>query len=159
MIRTALSDIAFPRGPHRRAVGTRNATEGRGEGPEAGGDAAADHHKLWRLVRSSSASYKLLSLASLAASLELSYHGYRNKGVLGKQRQNRSQVQGQSRLHRALTLPNEAIVTIYMRHLQNRGVERVKLTDIYKTLRIIPGTLFVGKINKSHVSRLLGVFF
>lgn len=45
---------------------------------------------------------------------------------------------------RALILPNEDIVTIYMRHLQNRSVERVKLTDLYKTFRIIPGTLFVG---------------
>lgn len=45
---------------------------------------------------------------------------------------------------RALTLPNEDIVKIYMRHLQNRGVERVKLTDIFETFRIIPGTLFVG---------------
>lgn len=64
--------------------------------------------------------------------------------VFLENRQNRSQVQGQSRLHRALTLPNEDIVTIYMRHLQNRGVERVKLTDIYKTFKIIPGTLLVG---------------
>lgn len=45
---------------------------------------------------------------------------------------------------RTLTLPNEDIVTIYMRHLQNRGVKRVKLTDIFETFRILPGMLFVG---------------